>query len=76
MNWIARHRQKAKKLSDIFSDTRISALLLARATNDEMNWQAKANAYEWVNGMQILDGLGEPTEYNNDGTVKLPDFPV
>jgi hypothetical protein len=41
-----------------------------------MDWQSKANAYEWVNALQILDGLGEPVEYNDDGTVKLPDFPV
>jgi len=76
MSWIAKHRQKAKKLADVFSDTRISAIQLARETNNEMDWQSKANAYEWINAMQILDGLGEPVEYNDDGTVKLPDFPV
>lgn len=76
MSWIAKHRQKAKKLADVFSDTRISAIQLARETNNEMDWQSKANAYEWVNAMQTLDNLGEPVEYNDDGTVKLPDFPV
>lgn len=76
MSWIAKHRQKAKKLADVFSDTRLSPIQLARDSNNEMDWQSKSNAYEWVNAMQILDGLGEPTEYNDDGTVKLPDFPV
>lgn len=76
MTWIAKHRQKAKKLADVFSDTRLSAIQLARESNNEMDWQSKANAYEWVNALQILDGLGEPVEYNDDGTVKLPDFPV
>jgi hypothetical protein len=76
MSWIAKHRQKAKKLADVFSDTRLSAIQLARESNNEMDWQSKSNAYEWVNAMQTLDGLSEPVEYNDDGTVKLPDFPV
>ena len=76
MSWIAKHRQKAKKLADVFSDTRLSAIQLARESNNEMDWQSKSNAYEWVNAMQTLDGLGGPVEYNDDGTVKLPDFPV
>ena len=74
MDWINKHRQKAKKLSDIFSDTSFSALFLAHITNSQMDTTSRLNANDWVNAMNEYEKLGETIEYNDDGTVKMPDF--
>lgn len=74
MDWINKHRQKAKKLSDIFSDTSFSALFLAHITHSQMDNTSRLNANDWVNAMNEYEKLGETVEYNDDGSVKMPDF--
>jgi len=76
MDWINKHRNKAKKLSDIFSDTSFNALFLAHLTNSQMDTMSRLNANDWVQAMNYYEELGENIEYNDDGTVKMPDFLV
>ena len=76
MSFIVRHKRLGKKLSDVFADRRLSGLQLARETIHDMDNISIAVANEWVHGLNTLSIYDKPVEYNDDGSVKLPDFPV
>lgn len=74
MSWIARHKEKARKIVDIFSDNRISPAQLANEAYGQLNTESKQNVFDWVEHLKILDDLGEPDQYNEDGTLKMSLF--
>ena len=74
MDWINRHRNKAKKLAEIFSDTSFSPLFLAHLTYSQMDFMSKINANDWLQAMGEYEKIGNEVEYNDDGSVKIPDF--
>ena len=75
MSYIVRHKRLGKKLADVFADRRVSGFQLARETHHEMDNQSRAVAEEWVQALRQMDILHQVTEYESDGTVRLPKFP-
>jgi hypothetical protein len=75
MSYIVRHKKLGKKLADVFADRRVSGFQLARETHHEMDNQSRAVAEEWVQALRQMDILHQVTEYESDGTVRLPKFP-
>lgn len=77
MSFITRHKRLGKKLSDIFSDRRLSALQLARESVTEMDNASIAIATEWVHALNELNTVyDKPITLNPDGSVREIDFPV
>ena len=76
MSFIVRHKRLGRKLADIFSDRRVSGFQLARDSVNEMDNIAVAVANEWVNALNELQLYDQPIEFEPDGSVKLPNFPV
>jgi hypothetical protein len=75
VSYIVRHKRLGKKLADVFADRRVSGFQLARETHHEMDNQSRAVAEEWVQALRQMDILHQVTEYESDGTVRLPKFP-
>jgi hypothetical protein len=75
VSYIVRHKRLGKKLADVFADCRVSGFQLARETHHEMDNQSRAVAEEWVQALRQMDILHQVTEYESDGTVRLPKFP-
>lgn len=77
MSFITRHKRLAKKLSDIFSDRRVSPLQLARESVHDMDNLAVAVATEWVYALNELNTVyDKPFDLDTDGSVRDIDWPV